>query len=149
IEAEAAERLNRRLRPDADSTIPSSAEPPIIRTQELTDPRGVVGKYVHVEYLARPAFESTTMYRKSYDDTLYQRLVTEHKLNTSDNISKQKAEAGLISQPVSTLLMQVLAVPLQWLAIYGGPEEPGETNTVNQSVVDGTNVIRRIRNLHS
>src|SRR5699024_5735995 len=82
IEAEATEGLHLRLRRVADSTTPSSAEPPIIRTQELTDPRGVVRKYFHVEYLARPAFESTTMYRKYYDDTLYQRLVPEHKLDT-------------------------------------------------------------------
>src|SRR5699024_4980195 len=64
IEAEAPERLNRRLRPDANSTIPSSPEPPAIRPQQPPDPRGVARKYFHVEYLARPAFESTTMYRK-------------------------------------------------------------------------------------
>src|SRR5699024_3410668 len=107
IEAETAERLNRRLRPDAESTNPSSAEPPIIRTQEITDPRRIVRKYFHVEYLARPAFESTTMYRKYYDDTLYQRLVPEHKLDTLEKISELQADAGLISRPVSTFLMQV------------------------------------------
>ena len=149
IEAEAAERLNRRLRPDADSTVPSSAESPIIRTLERTDASGVVKKYFHVEYLARPAFESTTMYRKYYDETLYKRWVPEHKLDTLEKISELQADAGLISRPVSTFLMQVWTVPLQWLAIYGGPEEPGETNTVNHSVVDGSNVVRRIRDLRS
>src|SRR5699024_3890217 len=111
IEAEAAERLNRRLRPDANSTIPSSAAPPNIRNHDLTNPRGLVRKYFHVENFGRPAFESTTMYRKYYDDTLYQRWVPENKLDTLGKNSELQADAGLISRPVSTFLMQVWAVP--------------------------------------
>lgn len=102
IEAEAAERLNRRLRPESDSTFPNSSEPPIVRFREWTDHKGREHQFFHVEYLARPAFESTSMRRKYYDDALYARWVPQQQLDTLEKISELQADAGLISRPVST-----------------------------------------------
>src|SRR5690606_25780145 len=75
IEAEAAERLNRRLRPDAFSLAPRSSDPPIIRVLEAVDLYGETRQYFHVNYLERAAFESQYMRRRYYDDGLYNRLV--------------------------------------------------------------------------
>ncbi|MDN5815744.1 MAG: hypothetical protein L0H71_10415 [Yaniella sp.] len=149
IEAEAAERLNRRLRPESDSTFPSTSAPPIVRVLEMTDPFGQVQQFFHVEYLARAAFESTTIRRKYYDDKLYKRLVPQQQLDTFEKISELQADAGLISRPISSFFMDLWTVPLQWLAMFGGPDEPHGLNTVTEDIVNGTTVIRRIRETNS
>src|SRR5690625_3858237 len=64
IEAEAADRLNRRLRPETDSTVPNASGPRFIRSVELKDARGNVQQYYHVSYIARATFEATQVRRK-------------------------------------------------------------------------------------
>src|SRR5699024_2195063 len=128
IEAEAAERLNRRLRPDSASTFPSASDPPIVRVLEMTDPFGRAQQFFHVDYLARAAFEATTIRRKFYDDELYTRLVPQQQLYTFEQSSELQADAGLISRPVAPLFMDLWTVPPQWLAIFGGPDEPRGIN---------------------
>src|SRR5699024_3967422 len=149
MQAEAAEPLTRPLRPESDSTSPATSDPPIIRVLEMTDPFGQVQQFFHVEYLARAAFESTTIRRKYFDDELYQRLVPQHQLDTFEKISELQADAGLISRPISNFFMDLWSVPPQWLAMLGGPDEPHGLNTVTEDVVDGTTVIRRIRETNS
>lgn len=149
IEAEAVERLNRRLRPESDSTFPSSSEPPIVRVREAPDSHGNILKFFHVEYLARPAFESTTMRRKYYDDELYARLVPQQGLDQLEKVSELQADAGIISRPISTFFMDLWTIPLQWLAIFGGPDEDHHLNTVTDTILDGTRVICRLRDTAS
>lgn len=108
IEAEAAERLNRRLRPESDSTFPNTWDPPIVRVLEMTDPFGKVRQFFHVEYLARAAFESTTIRRKYYDDELSQHLLPQQQLDTFEKISEFQANAGLISRPILQLLHELM-----------------------------------------
>ena len=149
IEAEAAERLNRRLRPEADSTFPAASDPPIVRVLEMTDPLGQTQQFFHVEYLARAAFESTTIRRKYFNDQLYDHLVPQHQLDTFEKISELQADAGLVSRPISNFFMELWSVPPQWLAMFGGPDEPQGINTITEDVVAGTTVIRRIRETNS
>lgn len=149
IEAEAAERLNRRLRPESDSTFPNSSEPPIVRFREWTDHKGREHQFFHVEYLARPAFESTSMRRKYYDDALYARWVPQQQLDTLEKISELQADAGLISRPVSTFFMDLWSVPLHWIAAFGGLEEADHVHRVTEDTVDGTTVVRRLRDTNS
>lgn len=149
IEAEAAERLYRRLRPESESTFPNSSEPPIVRFREWTDHKGREHQFFHVEYLTRPAFESTSMRRKYYDDTLYARWVPQQQLDTLEKISELQADAGLVSRPVSTFFMDLWSVPLHWLAAFGGLEEADHVHRVTEDIVDGTTVVRRLRDTNS
>lgn len=149
IEAEAAERLNRRLRPDAFRLAPSDTDPPIIRVIEAPDPGGTLHQLFHVEYLTRASFESVHMRRKYYDDTLYERLVPQRTLDTLEKISELQADAGLISRPVPSFQMKLWDVSLAWLAAFGGTTRKHETDLVTESVVGGTTVIRRVRSLEA
>ena len=129
IEAEAAERLNRRLRPDAFRLAPSDTDPPIIRVIEVPDPGGNPRQLFHVEYLTRAAFESVAMRRKYYDDTLYERLVPPTVVETLEKIAELQADAGLISRPLPNFYMQLWNVSLAWLAAFSGtvPSLPSPT----------------------
>lgn len=148
IEAEAAQRLHLRLRPDTFSVAPRSSEPPIIRVIQAADDHGVTLQYFHVDYLERAAFESTQIRREFYHDEVYDKLVPEETLATLEKISELQADAGLISRPVPTFNMQLWNVPLEWLAAFLGPaEHTRDSRTVTESVVHGTPVIRRTRDL--
>lgn len=149
IEAEAAERLNRRLRPDAASAFPNSSEPPIIRVRERTDRHGQTQPFFHVEYLARATFESQTMRRKYFDDALYSHWVSQEQLDTFEKIAELQADAGLIRRPISGFYMSLWTVPPHWLALFGGQDELYDTHTVTESVVGGTTVVRRLRDTNS
>src|SRR5699024_1469870 len=149
IEAEAAERLNRRLRPESDSTFPGTSDPPIVRVLEMTDPFGQAKQFFHGEYLARAGFEWPALRRKLYDAERYRRLVPQQQLDTFEKISELQADAGLISRPISSFFMNLWTVPPQWLAMFGGLDEPHGINTVTEDIVDGTTVIRRIRETNS
>ena len=149
IEAEAAERLNRRLRPEVDSTFPKTSDPPIIRHVELKDARGNVQQYFHVNYIARATFEATQVRRKYYDDALYKLLVPQDGLDTFEKISELQADAGLVSRPINTFYLDLWSVPLHWHAIFGGAPETHQTNRVTEDVIDGTTVIRRLRDINS
>ncbi|NWN89780.1 MAG: hypothetical protein HLX51_14800 [Micrococcaceae bacterium] len=149
IEAEAAERLNRRLRPEADSTFPNTSDPPIIRYVELKDAYGKLQQYFHVNYIARATFEATYMRRKYYDDELYKLLVPQDGLDTFEKISELQADAGLVSRPINTFYMDLWSVPLHWHAIFGGAPETHQTNKVTEDIIDGTTVIRRLRDINS
>lgn len=147
IEAEAAERLNRRLRPDAFRLAPSDTDPPIIRFIEAQDPGGNPHQLFHVEYLTRAAFESVAMRRKYYDDTLYERLVPPKTVETLEKIAELQADAGLISRPLPNFYMQLWNVSLAWLAAFTGTVPSYLTDVVEELVVDGTPVVRRVRDL--
>src|SRR5699024_8276230 len=92
---------------------------------------------------------STTIRRKFYDDELYKRLVPQAPPGTLRKIPELQADAGLISRPVSTFFMYLWTVPPQWLAMFGGPDGPHGINTVTEDTVDGSTVIRRIRETNS
>ncbi|HEY4536604.1 MAG TPA: hypothetical protein VIG71_11640 [Enteractinococcus sp.] len=148
IEAEAAERLNRRLRPDAFSLAPRSSDPPIIRVLEAVDLYGETRQYFHVNYLERAAFESQYMRRRYYDDGLYNRLVPPKTLATLEKISELQADAGLISRPVPNMRMELWNVPLAWLATFTGDPEDYDYQATTESIVDGTRVVRRVRDFY-
>lgn len=147
IEAEAAERLNRRLRPDAFRLAPSDTDPPIIRVMEAQDGGGKTHQLFHVEYLTRATYESVVMRRKYYDDTLYERLVPPNVVETLKKIAELQADAGLISRPVPNFSMQLWGVSLAWLAAFSGTVPAHQTNVVDQMVIGGTPVVRRARDL--
>ena len=147
IEAEAAERLDRRLRPDSVCLAPLDAEPPIIRTYEVLDPGGNPHHLFHVEYLARAAFESAQMRRKYYDDELYERLVPKRSLQTLQKVSELQAEAKLISRPLPTFQMQLWNISLAWLVAFGGEPPAHYFDIVNEMVIHGTPVVHRVRDL--
>lgn len=149
IEAEAAERLNHRLRPDTFSIAPSSSAPPIIRVLEATDYKGTTHQYFHFNYLARATFDSITMRRKYFHDDLYNRLVSVETLDRLEKISEIQADAGFVSRIVPSFNMDVWQVPLQWLTAFGGEPHENETNTTTENIVGGTKVVRRVRDLHS
>ena len=149
IEAEAAERLNRRLRPDAFRLAPSDSEPPIIRVLEAQDPGGQTHQFFHVEYLARAAYESVQMRRQYFDDTLYDRLVPPKTVETLAKIAELQADAGLISRPVPNFYMQLWNVSLAWLAAFEGTVHEYHTDRVTKMVIDGTPVIHRVRDLEA
>ena len=148
IEAEAAERLNRRLRPDSFSLAPRSSDPPIIRVLEADDLSGETRQYFHVNYLERAAFESQYMRRRYYDDELYNRLVPIKTLHTLEKISELQADAGLISRPIPNMRMELWNVPLAWLAAFTGDPEPYDYQSTTESIVDGTRVVRRVRDFY-
>ena len=145
IEAEAAERLNRRLRPDSFSLAPRSSDPPIIRVLEAMDLSGETRQYFHVNYLERAAFESQFMRRRYYDEELYNRLVPLKTLHTLEKISELQADAGLISRPIPNMRMELWHVPLVWLAAFTGDPEHSDYQSTTESIVDGTRVVRRVR----
>ncbi len=148
IEAEAAERLNRRLRPNSFSLVPRSSDPPIIRVLEAVDLYGETQHYYHVNYLERAAFESQYMRRRYYDDDLYQRLVPRKTLDTLEKISELQADAGLISRPVPNMRMELWKVPLAWTAAFTGDPDHYDYQATTESIVDGTHVVRRVRDFY-
>ncbi len=148
VEAEAAERLNRRLRPDSFSVAPRSSEPPIIRVLEAADLSGQTRQYYHVNYLERAAFESQFMRRKYFDDALYHRLVPQKTLHTLEKISELQADAGLISRPIPNMRMELWNVPLVWLAAFTGDPDYYDYQSTTESIVDGTPVVRRVRDFY-
>ena len=148
IEAEAAERLNQRLQPDSFSLAPRSSDPPIIRVLEAVDLAGKTRQYFHVNYLERAAFESQYMRRKYFDDELYNRLVPPKTLDTLEKISEIQADAGLISRPVPNMRMELWQVPLVWLAAFTGDPEDYDYQSTTESIVDGTRVVRRVRDFY-
>lgn len=148
IEAEAAERLNRRLRPDSFSLAPRSSDPPIIRVLEAVDLYGETQQYYHVDYLERAAFESQYMRRRYYHDELYNRLVPSKTLETLEKISELQADAGLISRPVPNMRMELWQVPLAWLAAFTCDPENYDYQATTESIAGGTHVVRRVRDLY-
>lgn len=149
IEAEAVERLNRRLRPESRSPFPNTSEPPIVRVLEAPDAKGNLRQFFHVEYLARAAFESTAMRAEYFNDELYKLLVPQHEVDTFEKIAELQADAGLISRPISGFFMDLWNVPPHWLAMFGGPDDSNGFSYVTEDIVGGTLVIRRIRDINS
>lgn len=149
IEAEAAQRLNHRLRPDTFRLAPSDSEPPIIRVLQAQDPHGNTHQLFHVEYLTRAAYESVQMRRKYYDDELYDRLVPPKSLATLAKIAELQADAGLVSRPVPNFGMELWNVSLAWLAAFGGTVHQYHIDRVAKMVIDGTPVVQRIRSLEA
>lgn len=149
VEAEAAERLNRRLRPERFRLAPIDSEPPTIRVIEASGPDDKLHKLFHVEYLARAAFESSQMRRKYYDEALYQRLVPQQSLDTLEKISELQADAGLVSRPLPTFQMKLWNVSFAWLAAFGGTARAHQIDTVTEMMIDGTPVVHRMRDLEA
>ena len=149
IEAEAAERLNHRLRPDTFSTVPSSSLPPIIRVLEGTDYRGKRHQFFHVNYLARATFSSIPMRREYFHDDLYNRLVTTDTLDRLEKISELQADEGFVSRSLPTFNMDVWRVPLQWLTAFSGATRENEIHTTTESIVGGTKIVRRVRDIQA